>query len=112
MKKSIFILALLIVSNNVFAACPVESEGSACIAEFQQTNIPVLPNLDSQLSTPPPVNKFIETPATVDSSREIEPKKKLRSFSSNNQDYGYNSNCQFGVCLDRGTPKLFPERNN
>ena len=111
MKRLLIITALLLIYP-VFAACPIEKEGAACLAEFQLTDIPALPMNNLQLSAPNAASKFSATPATVDSAREITPTKNLRNFGANNQDYGYNSNCQFGVCLDRGMPKIFPEENN
>lgn len=107
--KKLLILIAITLSNPVFAACPIDNEGAACLAEFQKLNIPALPEFSPQMPNTPSAGNFSETPATVDSSREIQPKKNLRSFGANSQDFGYNSNCQFGVCLDRGMPRIFPE---
>ena len=110
--KKIVLLIVILLSYPTFAACPIESEGASCFAEFQLTDIPTLPTNNPQLSAPNASSKFSATPATVETSREIAPEKGLRKFGANNQDYGYNSDCQFGVCLDRGMPRIFPEENN
>ena len=94
-----------------FAACPVEN-GGACLAEFQGTGIPDITNPSANLLPNLPSANFSATPAAVNSGREYEPKKETRVFSSMEQNYGYNSSCQFGVCMDTGTPKIFPNEQN
>ena len=109
--KKLFLLFVILVTCPVFAACPIDSEGAACAAEFQN-NLPDIIQPKSVPSSQPQANIFSETPAAVNSDREMQPSKNLRSFGANNQDYGYNSNCQFGVCMDTGMPKIFPSQNN
>ena len=101
----IFILTLF----PVYASCPVDGSGESCVAEIQSQILPPL-----QPSSPLPQKQsklFTETPSTLDISREIKPVKS-RSFGSNNTEYGYNSSCQFGVCMDTGTPKIFQQDEN
>lgn len=111
MKKFVLLIVILI-SYPVYSACPIESDNTACIAKFQNTSIPDLPVLNPQLTTPNAAVKFSETPVITDFSREITPKKESRNFSTDEQNSGYNANCQFGVCLEKGTQKNFSQENN
>jgi hypothetical protein len=111
MKYYLLLIAIL-TSLPVFAACPIEGEGSACVAEFQETGIPGLISTPSVVAPAMPTSNFSATPATVNSNREYEPKKETRIFGTTEQNYGYNSSCQFGVCMDTGTPKTFPLQPN
>lgn len=110
--KKFILLIVILISYPVYSACPIEADNTACIAEFQNTSIPALPSSDSKLMTPNTAVKFSGTPDITDSSREISPKKSLRNFSANNQDYGYNASCQFGACPESGTPKIFSQEKN
>jgi len=106
MKKLISLIVILIACPT-FATCPIDSD--ACVAEFQQTSLPDIILPASKPFSSQNTGNFLETPATVQASREYEPKNNLRNFRSTEQDYGYNSSCQFGVCMDTGTPKVFPQ---
>ena len=113
--KYILFLIVILISTPIFAACPIDvHDGSTCVAEFQDTT--TIPDLmqPTQISPPPamPSGNFTATPATVFSGRDYEAKKELRNFRSTEQDYGYNSSCQFGVCLDTGTPQTFSGGKN
>lgn len=103
MKKILF-LTVILVSLPTFAACPID--GDACVAEFQSEPLPMPAPINPKEPTKP--NEFVATPSTMDISREIKPAKN-REFRSNNTEYGYNSSCQFGVCMDTGTPKNFTD---
>lgn len=110
--KNILTLIVISISIPVFAACPINGNGGACVAEFQQTGIPALKSVSPVIEPAIPKTNFSETPAMVNSNREYQAKKDLRSFPNTEQDYGYNSSCQFGVCMDTGTPKSFPVPQN
>ena len=112
MKKLFFILIVIVISYPTFASCPISDTSSACVAEFQSTGIPEIPAINPKLNIPAGSKVFIKTPSTVESAREIQPRKNLRNSSGKSSDYGYNANCQFGVCQNSGMPKLFPQNNN
>lgn len=112
MKKLCFILIVITIPNTVFASCPINDAIGACVAEFQSTDIPEIPAINPKLNIPAGSKVFIKTPSTVESTREIQPEKILRNSSGKSSDYGYNANCQFGVCQNSGMPKLFPQNNN
>lgn len=111
MKNLLFLIAILSIIP-AFASCPIDGNSSACIAEFQQTSIPDVTQNPALLSTPAPANTFSATPPIIDTEREIGPTKNLRNFGTTSQDYGYNSSCQFGVCMETGTPKTFRQNQN
>ena len=103
---------MILFSHPVFASCPVGDAVDACVAEFQQTSLPKIAPLNSQLTPQSSSDIFIQTPAAVQSNREISPTKNLRDFGANSLDYGYNANCQFGVCQNAGTPKIFRQEGD
>ena len=105
----ILLLIFILTSFPAYASCPIDGISNSCVAEIQPVTLPPL-----QSSSPLPQKQlklFTETPSTLDISREIKP-AKAREFSSNNTEYGYNSSCQFGVCMDTGTPKIFTQDKN
>ena len=99
--KKLIALTFILTLYPAYGACPIN--GDACIAEFPPIQLETAPN---NISPPQPPKPFTGTPSTMDLSREIKP-AKIRDFGSNNTEYGYNSSCQFGVCMDTGTPKNF-----
>jgi len=111
MKKLIYIIVLL-TSYPVLAACPIDGNTNACIAESQTLFQNTPQTLSPKLFSPNSAIKFKDTPESAKNEQEILPEKNLQSFGVNNQDYGYNSSCQFGVCMDTGTPQNFPGQQN
>ena len=104
--KKLIALTFILTLYPAYASCPIN--GDACIAEFPPIQLEATPNA---MGPPPPPKSFASTPSTMDLSREIKP-TKTRAFGSNNTEYGYNSSCQFGVCMDTGTPKNFTKESN
>ena len=108
--KIFLLLIAILISYPVFASCPVGGNGDACIADVETL-------LEAPLTTPIKVNSnsannFKGVPNSVQKEQEIEPEKNLRKFGANGQNYGYNSSCQFGVCMETGTPQNFPSNND
>lgn len=104
--KNLTLLVFILTSYPVFAACPIDA--SSCIAEFQQ-----LQTLQSApMQTPKNISPktFSPIPSTTNLSREISP-TNTRMFGPTDEDYGYNSSCQFGVCQKTGTPKTFSSKD-
>lgn len=102
MKKFI-IISIILTSLPSFASCPIDGFSNSCsIAEFQQkTFIPTYaPNGD--------IKEFSDTPETrLNANPDSADKKMLREFGPKNSDFGYNTNCQFGICKKSGTPQPF-----
>ncbi len=102
--KKIIILSFILTSLPTFAACPIDSKGAACIAQFsrepmQQT---YAPNSN--------IKEFSGTPeARLNPARVNAPTTELRNFRQVQDDYSYNSSCQFGVCNQTGAPQLFQQ---
>lgn len=103
MRKLSFLIVILI-SLPVFATCPIDGISDACVAGT--TALPNLMPSESAIPSNSSNKIFTETPSTSDITREIKP-IKTQNFGVTGQDYGYNSSCQFGVCMDTGTPKNF-----
>lgn len=103
--KHLFILIILFCIPSSYASCPIDGDGSACIAEFQsfksiQTSPPIIKTPDSISE-----RRFIETPHAVQNINRIEKEDSTRNFGPKNSDYSYNASCQFGNCSQNGTPK-------
>lgn len=103
--KKLFIFITLVLTYPVFAACPIEGDGSACIAEFQSFSMRNQSDITS-IKPPQALNsrRFIETPNTEQNINKTERKDSRRDFGPQNSDYSYNANCQFGNCRQSGTP--------
>lgn len=99
MKRLLFLSSFLITIP-VFATCSID--GLSCsLAEFQKSS-------DTTYSTKPIINEFAVSPeARLKPDENTPDKKMLRDFGPNNSEYGYNTNCQFGVCYERNTTPLF-----
>ena len=108
MKNLLFVIISILITYPAFALCPIDMEGASCVASESPSSIPVLRPTEQKPSALQPTTDFLETQSNVEFSREIQPTKNLRKFGVSNQNFGYNSNCQFGTCLDTGTPKTFP----
>ena len=106
MNKTFFILTFLLISSPVFATCPIEGDGSACIAEFQ-TFQPQTPAQIQPIQTPSALGSrnFNEIPGNVTNINQTENNQSTRNFGPKNSDYSYNASCQFGNCGVNGTPK-------
>lgn len=109
--KNLLLLIFVLTYGQIVSACPISGGETACVANIQ-------PDTLSPIQTQTPLalqqreaNQFKETPSNINQSREIKP-VQTRNFGSNSNEYGYNSSCQFGVCLNTGTPKIFRQKNN
>lgn len=101
--KRYIIISLILTSLPVFASCPIDGSSNACsIAEFHQKEfIPTYaPNGE--------IKEYSDTPETrLNPNDDSADKKMLREFGPKNSDFGYNTNCQFGICKKSGTPQPF-----
>ncbi len=57
------------------------------------------------------IKEFSSTPeARLNPAKVKAPETELRNFRQVQDDYSYNSSCQFGVCNQTGAPQLFQHR--
>ena len=105
MVKILFLI-VIIAASPAFAACPIDSNSGACVAEFQ-SNIQDIILPERTLSSPAKPKEFSGVKENIPKEEEINPAQNRRDFGAKGNDYGYNSSCQFGVCPDTGTPKNF-----
>lgn len=105
--KKFLILAVILTSNTVFAACSIDGITDACsIAEIQQPQ--PLQRTYAPAST---IKEFSGTPeARLKPSQNNLPSRQLRDFGPQSADYSYNTSCQFGICNPSGVPQLFETR--
>lgn len=106
MKKYLF-LGLILTSLSAYATCPIDGDTTACsLAEFQTAQ-----PMQRTYSPKSTIKEFAGSPeARLKPSQNDEPSKNLRDFGPQPMDFSYNSDCQFGVCNNNGTPQLFEKR--
>jgi len=107
MKNLLIICVILISLPSAFATCSLEEGKTACsLAEFQKQE-----PMQRTYSPKSTIKEFSGSPeARLKPSQDNTPSKDLRSFGPQPTDYSYNSDCQFGVCNNSGTPQLFEKR--
>ncbi len=102
--KKFLILTFILTSAPVFAACPINGDGSACIAQFSREP------MQQTYAPKSNIKEFSGSPeARLNPSRVNAPNEELRRFRQVENDYSYNSSCQFGVCNQTGAPQLFQQ---
>ena len=103
--KKVFLIVIFSILYPAYASCPIDLEGGACIADLEKVKT-INPKLQHPEETIFPENfmsKEIENNFSVDNTA----KGKKRDFGPQNNDYGYNPSCQFGICTNSSTPKTF-----
>ena len=104
MNKFLAILSVILISSSVHANCLIDDIGTACnIADFRKP-------MNTSFGQDTHVPDFSENPNVRLNPQENKITKQLRNFGQSPSDFSYNSNCQFGVCMDTGAPKLFNQR--
>lgn len=105
--KKFLILSFILTSNLAFASCPINGDGSACIAQFSRQP------MQQTYSPKGGVKGASSIPESrLNPTRVTAPEKELRSFRQVQDDYSYNSSCQFGVCNQTGAPQLFKQKRD
>lgn len=103
--KNYLLIIILSLAYPVFASCIINDNGTACIADLDK-----IKTLNPQLENPKedifPEN-FLKSDTKRDSINDADLEKQKRDFGTQNNDYGYNPSCQFGVCTNSSTPKTF-----
>ena len=103
--KKFLILSVILISSPVFAACPIDGVTNACsIAQIREPFKPTY-------TTNPMIKEYSGSPESrLTPSHNTATDNQLRNFRTQNSDYSYNSNCQFGVCHQDRTDTLFQKR--
>lgn len=105
--KKFLVLSFVLSSIPVFASCPIDGSGEACVAQF--TREP----MEQTYSPKSDIKEFSNTPeARLQPARVTAPENELRTFRQVQNDYSYNSSCQFGVCNQTGAPQLFQQKRD
>ena len=105
--KKFLISVVILTSSCVYAACPIDGSSDACsLAEIQQSQ--PMERIDFPSSG---IKEFSGIPDDrMKQSQDNKPRKNLREFGPQTNDYSYNTSCQFGSCNESGTPQLFQKR--
>lgn len=105
--KKFSILIFILTSTCVFASCPIDGSSDACsLAEIQQSQ--PMERINFPSST---IKEYSGIPDDrIKQSQDNKPRKNLRDFGPQTNDYSYNTSCQFGICNTTGTPQLFEKR--
>lgn len=105
--KKFLILSVILTSIPAFAACPIDGDGAACIAQFSREP------MQQTYAPKSNIREFSSTPeARLNPAKVNAPSTELRNFRQVPDDFSYNSSCQFGVCNQTGAPQLFQQRAN
>ena len=106
--KQIFMLTLILTTITAAnATCPIDGSSTACsVAEVQQSQPMERVNFPSST-----IKEYSGIPDDrMKQSQDNKPRKNLREFGPQTNDYSYNTSCQFGSCNTTGTPQLFKRR--
>ena len=104
MKSFFTILSIILISSSVQANCLIDDIGTACsIADFRKP-------MNTSFGQNSHVPNFSKNPNVRLNPPENKITKQLRNFGQSPSDFSYNASCQFGVCMDTGSPKLFNQR--
>lgn len=105
--KKYFILAAMLISMPVFALCSIEEGADVCSASagFRE-------KFSSIYSPQSGIKEFSATPeARLNPVKRTDFSNEARNFSNTESNFNYNSNCQFGVCLQDNSKPIFNQLN-
>lgn len=87
------------------AACPIEGGETVCsLPGFRERVTPVYNPTGENIS------EFSDSPeARLTPIDRSDIREQAQSFAPTESDYNYNSNCQFGVCLQNRSKPLFQQ---
>ena len=111
MKKFLIFLSLLVIPlifpfiSPARAACPIEGGETVCsLPGFRERVTPVYNPTGANIS------EFGESPeARLNPVDRSDIREQAQSFVPTENDYNYNSSCQFGVCLQNRAKPLFQQ---
>lgn len=104
MKKIFILSSILIVSalSPVFAMCSIDESATVCsVPGFREKVLPIY-NPNSQ------IKEFSGSPeARLTPLNRSDIRNEANSFAPSENNFNYNSSCQFGVCLQNRDTPLF-----
>ena len=104
MKKIFILSSILIVSalSPVFAMCSIDESTTACSVPGFREKVSPIYNPNSQ------IKEFSGSPeARLTPLNRSDIRNEANSFAPSENNFNYNSSCQFGVCLQNRDTPLF-----
>lgn len=104
MKKIFILSSILIVSalSPVFAMCSIDESATVCSVPGFREKVSPIYNPNSQ------IKEFSGSPeARLTPLNRSEIRNEANSFAPSENNFNYNSSCQFGVCLQNRDTPLF-----
>ena len=104
MKKIFILSSILIVSalSPVFAMCSIDESATVCSVPGFREKVSPIYNPNSQ------INEFSGSPeARLTPLNRSDIRNEANSFAPSENNFNYNSSCQFGVCLQNRDTPLF-----
>ena len=103
--KKIFILLGLITSIPVFAMCSID-DANVCSSSLPGMR----EEFSSRYNPKSNINEFSNTPeARLNPIKRDNIEYQMRQFAPTENNFNYNSSCQFGVCLENRNTPLFQQ---
>lgn len=105
MKKYV-ILAAMLAALPVFALCSIEEGAEVCsVPGFREK---FQPTYNPQSN----VKEFSGTPeARLNPVKRSDLSEESRNFTNNDNNFNYNTSCQFGVCMQKNSKPIFNQLN-
>ena len=104
MKKIIILSSILIVSALLpsFATCPIDESATVCqVPGFREKVSPIYNPSGN-------IKEFSGSPeARLNPIDRSDTRREANSFAPQENNFNYNSSCQFGVCLQNRETPLF-----
>ena len=104
MKKIFILSSILIVSASspVFAMCSIDESATVCSVPGFREKVSPIYNPNSQ------IKEFSGSPeARLTPLNRSDIRNEANSFAPSENNFNYNSSCQFGVCLQNRDTPLF-----
>ena len=104
MKKIFILSSILIVSalSPVFAMCSIDESATVCSVPGFREKVSPIYNPNSQ------IKEFSGSPeARLTPLNRSDIRNEANSFAPSENNFNYNSSCQFGVCLQNRETPLF-----
>lgn len=105
MKKFIIFTAMLVALPS-YALCSIEEGAEVCsVPGFREKFQPIY-NPQSN------INEFSGSPeARLNPAKRTDFSDESRNFTNNNNNFNYNTSCQFGVCMQKNNKPIFNQLN-
>ena len=105
MRKTLIILGILL-SVPAFAMCPIDDNEAVCSSSVPGMRAQFTPTYNPQSA----ISEFSDTPeARLNPIKRDNIEYQMRQFAPTENNFNYNSSCQFGVCLENRNSPLFQQ---